>query len=671
MRGSPRQAWLLLISRSQEKHMKKTIISVPSGVQYLSDVEEIRTIYNNDLPPNAIIDKQLTGVGGTTLALRNKENYVIAVQTIKLVKGKSEAEEGVFGFYGGTTDSELREYLNSNEARKIITTYDSVPRVASVLGSKVSDFRLLVDEYHRMIAYMDNFKVSVCLALLENTYKFKSVSYLTATPTDLEWLPEPLKKLEYIKFDWKNKTYPDLKHCYVKDNINEKVLSLILDKLNNTEEELYIFYNSCKAVVSVIKSLLKCKPELSLKDINILFAETPKNTRYFKKYLSKCFQYGEIPDGSNNKRLNFISSMCYEGTDFFPNNDTSGRKTPTTLIVSNPNSITMRLDIQTDLTQIAGRFRRHKVLGRFVPNPIIYIWNTQKVDYIKDKQEYLNDLLKSKRESEEALEFSKTNNEIKKLIEDKAKTNTHKFFISVDNSVIIHPYGVETGMNTYETFHNVSCVIGNTDEEGNLIDDSKVVVKLTELSPSLSTYEIPGLSTTFVKSLGRKPSVTRMLREYKDIQHRISQCTLSENAEGLEEAQSSLEVFLQTNPEFDEWLSAGVTVANINTVGKSRERINRLAETKRMLASHSDAIIYDLDLKIGGVYSVKHLKEVIQKYYDTAGILKTAKATDITQWFEVSKTSFMKDGKKLNALKIVAKLGFKGGASPHCGELSL
>ena len=225
--------------------MKQTIITVPRNIKFMSDIQEISKNYDNDLPHNAIIDKQVTGVGGTTIALRNKENYVIAVQTIKLVEGKTESEKGVFGFHGGVLDIDLRKYL-ANGGNKIMVTYDSVPRVAEILGKRVSDFRLLIDEYHRMIAYMDNFKVKVCLDLLHNTYKFKSVSYLTATPTNLEFLPEPMKNLEYVKFDWLGKTYPDLTHTYVKHNINERVLSLMLDKLENTEEELYIFYNSKK-----------------------------------------------------------------------------------------------------------------------------------------------------------------------------------------------------------------------------------------------------------------------------------------------------------------------------------------------------------------------------------------------------------------------------------------
>lgn len=642
--------------------MKTTLINVPKGIKFLSEVEEIKTIYNNDLPSNAIIDKRLTGVGGTTIALRNKENYVIAVQTIKLVKGKAESEEGLFPFYGETLDTELRDYLNKG-GNKIITTYDSVPRVVSVLGSKVSEYKLLVDEYHRMLAYMDNFKVKVCLNLLENTYKFKSVSYMTATPTDLDWLPAPMKNLEYVRFDWEGKQAPDLKHYYAKHNINERVLAIILDKLENTHEELYIFYNSNKGVASIIKSLLKCKKDLTLNDVNVLFADTPKNTKYFKQYLGKKFTYGEIPNGTNNKRINFMSSMCYEGTDFFPNNElVEGKclKTPTTIAVSNPNSITMRFDIQTDLTQIAGRFRRHKILNKFVPNPIIYVWNTQKVDYIKDKDEYLVELQLSKKESTEALEYAKTNSEVKRLIDDKAETRTHKFFIPVgteeNKETIIHPYGIEVSMNNYEAFHTMSCVIGNTDDEGNLLEDSKVVTKLTDLSPDLSTYEVPELNSLYTKALGRRPSVDKMIREYKSLLELRSEACQYQDDSLVELAEFKIEEFLQNNSEFDEWLNSGITVSNMVTLNKHRDSINQLAETNRKLSGHAEAIVYELKLQVGSLYSNQELKEAIQEYYDRNNIKKKAKGTDISQWYEVSKTTSKQNGKLVACLKLVSKL---------------
>lgn len=641
--------------------MKQTLITVPKNIKFMSDIQEISKNYDNDLPHNAIIDKQVTGVGGTTIALRNKENYVIAVQTIKLVKGKSESEEGVFGFHGGVLDIDLRKYLMEG-GNKIMVTYDSVPRVAEILGERVSDFRLLIDEYHRMIAYMDNFKVKVCLDLLHNTYKFKSVSYLTATPTNLEFLPEPMKNLEYVKFDWLGKTYPDLTHTYVKHNINERVLSLMLDKLDNTNEELYVFYNSNKGVVSIIKNLLKCRPDIKVEDINILFSDTDKNTKYFKQHLGKKFKYGEIPNGNNNKRINFMSSMCYEGTDFFPNNElVEGRciQTPTTIVVSNPNSITMRFDIQTDLTQIAGRFRRHKILNEFVYNPIVYLWNTQKVDYIKDKEEYLRELEEEREQSIDFIEQGKNNPKIQRALGDIAKEGKDKFIINsfrTNDQVepILHPYAIEVSMNNFEAFHTVSCIVGNVDEDDELLEDSTVVTKLSELSPDVSTFKVPELNTLYTQRLGRKASVDKMLREYTNLIEARRQLAI--NNQPLDLAENAIEEFLQNNSEFDEWLDAGLTPANIRTCNKNRERINEIAETNRKLSGHSQALVYTLNLEVGESYSNSELKTKIQEYYDNNGIKKKAKGTDVNQWFETKKTSTLINGVKVNTLKLIRKL---------------
>lgn len=38
-----------------------------------------------DLPHNCIFNKVVTGCGGTTIALKNGENYVIAVPTLSLI----------------------------------------------------------------------------------------------------------------------------------------------------------------------------------------------------------------------------------------------------------------------------------------------------------------------------------------------------------------------------------------------------------------------------------------------------------------------------------------------------------------------------------------------------------------------------------------------------------
>ena len=46
-----------------------------------------------DLPYNSIFNKVITGCGGTTIALFNKENYVIAVPTTELITNKTGLTE--------------------------------------------------------------------------------------------------------------------------------------------------------------------------------------------------------------------------------------------------------------------------------------------------------------------------------------------------------------------------------------------------------------------------------------------------------------------------------------------------------------------------------------------------------------------------------------------------
>ena len=46
-----------------------------------------------DLPHNCVFNKKITGCGGTTIALFNNENYVIAVPTKELIVNKTNSSE--------------------------------------------------------------------------------------------------------------------------------------------------------------------------------------------------------------------------------------------------------------------------------------------------------------------------------------------------------------------------------------------------------------------------------------------------------------------------------------------------------------------------------------------------------------------------------------------------
>lgn len=67
--------------------MKKITIKVPSGTKYLSD-------FKNEAGqrfklPNGILNKELTGCGGTTLALEDENKTIICSPRRKLIENKA------------------------------------------------------------------------------------------------------------------------------------------------------------------------------------------------------------------------------------------------------------------------------------------------------------------------------------------------------------------------------------------------------------------------------------------------------------------------------------------------------------------------------------------------------------------------------------------------------
>lgn len=642
--------------------MEITNINVKSGIEYMSEIPEIQQLYQNDLPPNSVICKQVTGCGGTSLVLMNDEYYIVAVHLIKMIENKTSQIDmypNMLGVTHLTTKEQIKNYV-TNGGKKIIVTYDSVPKVCEALGPITNKFRLLVDEFHKLIAYMDSFKPSVVIKLLEKSTQFKSVSYLTATPTDINWLPAPMKDLNMVNFIWEEASQPDLVHCYIKEGMVERVLTTMLWHLDNTDDEVYVFYNSRVGVTSLLKKLLKCKPNLSLSDINILFAENKDNTEYFKKYLGSKFCYGQIPNGYNNKRINIISSMGFEGIDYYPN--AVEQRLPTSIVVSDPNLRSMRYDISIDLVQILGRFRKHPILKEKVRNKVIYLWNTQRTDYTLDEEQFLAKVLHDRKESIEVIDLSKTNTIAKDAFIQRTKTGADHHILREDDSLLLHPYGIEAQMSAYKTMHSDATVLNNNVieyKDGKVIntgvvkDTSVIVSKLSSLTPNISTYEIPLLTGNYTKLLGRKVSITRQVQEWEGL---CNDCIENKNDKFLyEECLKACETFLQDYPNFNEWLESGVTTSNMKTLGFNKDKIIEEAFKKRTLQHNEDNIDVLLKFEIGTKYTFDEVKNRIQLFYDKLGIGKKAKSTDIKNWYDVHQTSVYNQGKSIQAFKILSK----------------
>lgn len=360
-----------------------------------------------DLPHNCIFNKVVTGCGGTTIALKNGENYVIVVPTTELIENKCyppKDENGnsivwkaenrkaglspvrnLFGLYGTFTPTlkkGLKEYLSKEGTKKIMCTYDKIPSLVSLIIPK--EYRLLVDEYHNLLKIYSYRKEGV-EGVLEHFNEFKSYCFMSATPIAMDFKPDALKDVEEYIADWKhiepltilpyktNRAYmltANLIKAYQREGYIKK------DELKSYEA--YFFINS----VTEIKKILEYT-HLTNDDCRIICADEDKNRRTLGEY-----QISSSTDAP--KKFNFITSKSFEGVDFYS-------ETGICYVVSNIHNEHTLLSVDMDIPQIAGRIRNTNNPFR---NLVVHIFNTRPKDYYENYG-------KAKKEIEKELEYAK------------------------------------------------------------------------------------------------------------------------------------------------------------------------------------------------------------------------------------------------------------------------
>ena len=157
------------------------------------------------IPENCILNKGTTGCGATTLATIQKTPTLIAAPFVELIRNKAaqfpENDNGrqvLLPIYGeGDKTGEIDRYMQRHgELPKIITTYDSVPKVCSILDTlgydPFGEMHLCVDEWH-LLFNQYSFRNRAIRNLLSTAKGFERVTYMSATPIERDyWLEELL-----------------------------------------------------------------------------------------------------------------------------------------------------------------------------------------------------------------------------------------------------------------------------------------------------------------------------------------------------------------------------------------------------------------------------------------------------------------------------------------------
>lgn len=311
---------------------------IESDCKFLSD-------YIDVLPSHCLINKGITGCGGTTLELQSKRNSIILCPTKNLVTSKTEGTS-YLGVTGKVTKKEIESYLSSTKCyKKIVATYDALERLMAIIYN-YSEYFLLIDEYH--LLFNDySFRSDAIMFILNNFRKFNNWAFLTATPLKPEFILSELQDIEQIVYKWNNSVPVKIS---IRDTyFIQKELFSIFSNIQN--RNFHIFLNSVSTIYKIIEKLKEG-------DYRVVCSENSK---------TKIKGFAKIT--SPIKKYNFYTSCSFEGTDIY---DPDGY----CIIVSDTNIATTVLDISTKIRQVCGRLRDSKY-----KDEVVLILNTNKHRY--------------------------------------------------------------------------------------------------------------------------------------------------------------------------------------------------------------------------------------------------------------------------------------------------
>ncbi|MCL1610917.1 DEAD/DEAH box helicase family protein [Marseilla massiliensis] len=367
---------------------------MPKGCRYMSE--------DTDLLPylrqfnKFILNKTVTGCGGTSLFLNSSIDVVIISPRLQALKDKHEQHPDTFFFHSHYTSngkvaedikrlmSELNSYISycgstpftDRKSAKILVTLDSCEKVIDVLEKcgVIDRFLFVVDEFQCLMGDATFKGTTDVNFLIRLDNEAKDICYLSATPIPdmyLDFVPQ-FNGLPYIKLEWDPDVLeePNVREIQMKkDESAEKICSrLIKDfrangyfarKVVNGQvvysTEACIFLNEVRSIINII-----VKNNLKPDEVTVLCSEGKVSG------LPKGFKTGGLctdRDNPCNKTFTFCTKASFEGVDFYSTN-------AMTFVFINAGKEWQTLDIMLDIPQILGRQRLD--INPFRHDAIIY-----------------------------------------------------------------------------------------------------------------------------------------------------------------------------------------------------------------------------------------------------------------------------------------------------------
>jgi len=680
--------------------MKKgDLIIIPKGIEFISDWEGYKL---EDYPFPHILNKVLTGCGYTEYCLRNNQPLILVSPRLFLLKNKADQHQSPLEVYYVNNNIEklidfeidvneekarldkkdklteeeksekieelrrgIREYTYQCAIKrvtpKILVTYDSFRHVKEALGEAVGMYQIVVDEFQSI--FIDaRFKSDTEIELLHQLKGMQKVCFVSATPMldkYLDMLPE-FKDLPYYELDWKTEdpnriTKPKLEIKFTR-SLNEEAKAIINSyqqrkfdtRLGDSglieSREAVIFMNSVSSICQAIRT-----NRLHLDQCNILCAQTDANEEKVRKAFNDVLKketeelkahpkiskdvpvIGEIPKkGQPHKMFTFCTRTVYLGADFY---STCAR----TFIFSDANIDCLSVDISMDLEQILGRQRLKE--NPWKTSAKMFVKTTSK-DHITTQEEFNKKLEEKKKKSENLLSiYQKTiGSEMHDLAE--AYQKLAKTFHYKDNYVAVNEHA---GNTLIPVFNNLMMVSEMRAFEVQQIDYAD---RFTVFN-AIGERQVEGV----------KLEIQKKAIKFNGIKNSIDKLKMMvELSEELDEVEMIDFLNLIIPERFkDYYIEMGPD--RIKASGYREDKLK--AEWNKLhykeLGVSEDLVdeIYDY-FKLGQRYTNSEIKTKLKEFYQKHGYQKTAKASDLEEYFWLKKvyiSSIKKNGFEITGKK--------------------
>ena len=630
--------------------MNKIEIEVPKNIRYISEwvdfpLQQLST-------GHCIVNKTITGCGYTHFCLTNNQPIILCSPRKFLLENKHEqlgntylvinsgeksldvdGDEKQVSIYNSIDENYLiiqdiedgiRKYvLNcqfSGITPKILVTYDSLKYVLNSLGSSISLYSVIVDEFQNI--FMDSrFKAETELNFIGTLQSFPNVTYLSATPYIREYLNEldEFKDLPYYELKW----HPDRLQTIKIDpkkvfRPNQEIDRIINDykegkfpeKIDEEtgevcqSKEVVFYMNSVRMIISTIK-----RNNLEPDQVNIICADTDKNKAVLKKY--KKLEVGKAPlKGQPHKMFTFCTRTTYAGADFYSTSALS-------VIVSDCAIDSLSTDIRMDFPQIMGRQRLKENVFR---DECIFIYKLS--DEVITLDEY-------DRISKMKLERSQI--DLDNFMSAKTSTHQNQLLEDFRDRVSRHKYTKD--------------YTGIQEKTGRPVINKLVMIserRAFELRSDVYKSDVQVYNE--FASLSMEISSQIALERNNEI---LIQRSLYNSNGSFETKMKSVCEFLLNPKWFGHihvsdlgWLPLNMRNYLIQLGPKRIKELGcREIDIKRELSniSSDNTLLTELskEFKIGERYQLKDIKNILTELYNKLNITKTPKAIDLEEYFVV------------------------------------